>query len=233
LIYAYDKTGSVVKGWKPFRTSGRVESEISWFRVSGKDYLVIADESSMYFLDRTGNKRLTLKDPVTKAHGSAVRLTGGADPVIVCTSPDGTIQRIGFDGTVAKYALGQFSAGHSFDIFDIDGDGFGEYVFIDKGILYLYDHDRTKLFSREFGSDELGGPIGFIFSAADRQIGVYEVNKKLIHLIGRNGETMSGFPLRGASMFSIGKLSDKSEWNVIVGGTDRFLYNYKLETKVN
>jgi hypothetical protein len=46
-----------------------------------------------------------------------------------------------------------------------------------------------------------------------------------------NGEIMSGFPLRGASMFSIGKLSDKSSWNVIVGGTDKFLYNYSLETE--
>jgi hypothetical protein len=32
-------------------------------------------------------------------------------------------------------------------------------------------------------------------------------------------------------MFSIGKLSDKSGWNVIVGGTDRFLYNYRLGTE--
>jgi hypothetical protein len=41
---------------------------------------------------------------------------------------------------------------------------------------------------------------------------------------------MEGFPLKGASMFSIGKLSDNGGWHLIVGGTDRFLYNYKLET---
>jgi hypothetical protein len=44
---------------------------------------------------------------------------------------------------------------------------------------------------------------------------------------------MNGFPLRGASMFSIGKLSEKSGWHLIVGGTDSFLYNYKLETEIN
>jgi hypothetical protein len=42
---------------------------------------------------------------------------------------------------------------------------------------------------------------------------------------------MNGFPLKGASMFSIGKLSDKSGWHLIVGGTDRFLYNYKIDTE--
>ena len=233
LIYAYDKTGSAVKGWKPFRTNTVVSSEISWCRVSGKDYLVISDETSVYFIDRSGNKRLTLKEPVTKAKGSAIRLLSGTTPSLVCTSPDGTIQHIYFDGSVKKYSKRIFSSDHSFDIFDVDGDGFGEYIFIDNGILYLYDHNRSEMFTRQFGSDELGGPINFIFSASERKIGVYDIKKKLIYLIDAKGNTMNGFPLRGASMFSIGKLSESGEWHLIVGGTDRFLYNYKLETTKN
>jgi hypothetical protein len=34
-------------------------------------------------------------------------------------------------------------------------------------------------------------------------------------------------------MFSIGKLSSGDDWHLIVGGTDSFLYNYKLETSNN
>jgi len=96
--------------------------------------------------------------------------------------------------------------------------------------LYLYDHNRSEMFSREFGSTKLGGPINFIFSSSERLTGLFDIDKKLIYLIDKNGNTMNGFPLRGASMFSIGKLSDKSGWHLIVGGTDRFLYNYKIET---
>jgi hypothetical protein len=132
---------------------------------------------------------------------------------------------------VKKFSLRLFSVDHAFDFFDVDGDGFGEYIFIDKGILYLYDHNRTEMFIREFGSPQLGGPISFIFSASDRKIGVFDINKNLIYLIDKSGKTMSGFPLRGASMFSIGKLSEKSGWHLIVGGTDRFLYNYRLDTE--
>jgi hypothetical protein len=232
MIYAYDRSGNIVRGWKPFRTNGTVNSEISWFRVSGKDYLVIADESSLYFIDRTGNKRLAIKEPVTKARGSALRLLSGSSPSLVCTAPDGTVQNIYFDGSVEKFSLRKLSIDHSFDIFDVNGDGFGEYIFIDKGILYLYNHNRSEVFARQFGSQELGGPINFVFSAADRKIGVFDIDKKLIYLIDRNGDTMKGFPLRGASMFSIGKLSDKNGWNLIVGGTDRFMYNYKLDTEI-
>lgn len=233
MIYAYDKNGNTVKGWTPFRTNGIVTSEICWFRVSGKDYIVVSDEASLYIIDRQGSRRVTLKEPVTKARNSAIRLTPGRDPTIVCSSPDGTIQHIYFDGSVQKFNMEKLSSDHSFDIFDVNGDGFAEYVFIDAGILYLYNHNRTLMFTRKFGSKNLGGPISFVFSSADRKIGVFDIDKNLIYLIDGEGVTMNGFPLNGASMFSIGKLSDNSGWHLIVGGTDRFLYNYKLNTEAN
>ena len=232
MIYSYDETGSVVKGWKPFRTTGTVKAEINYFKVAGKDYIVAADESAVYFLDRSGNKRINLSDAVLKANGSSMRLNSDSNPYIVCSAPDGTIQHIYFDGSVKKFNVKKFSTEHSFDVFDIDGDGSGDYIFIDKGKLYLYSHNLSAIFTREFGSDNLGGPINFVFSASDRKIGVFDVNKNLIYLIGKNGKTMNGFPLNGASMFSIGKLSDKSGWHLIVGGTDRFLYNYKIDTEI-
>jgi len=230
MIYSYDKSGNAVKGWKPFRTSGQVTSEAGFYRVSGKDFIVVADEASLYFLDRSGNIRLRLKDAVTKAAGSTIRLSPGSRPSLVCSSPQGEVQHIYFDGEVRKFSLRPFASDHSFDYFDIDGDGFGEYIFIEKGKLYLYDHDRSELFTKDFTTDNLGGPINFIFSASDRKIGVFDPGRKLIYLVDKKGEIMKGFPLRGASMFSINRLSSGNEWNLIVGGTDRFLYNYKLET---
>lgn len=231
-VYSYDKTGNVVKGWNQFRTSGQINAEVVYYKVSGKDFIIVSDEVSVYFLDRTGNRRVTLKEPVTRAVGSSMRLVPGSKPYVVCSSNDGTIQQIYFDGDVKKFSLRKFSSDHSFDIFDVDGDGFGEYVFIEKGILYLYDHDKSELFTKNFSLSNIGGPINFVFSASDRMIGVFDMDKNLIYLIGKNGETMDGFPLRGASLFSIGKLSDKSGWHLIVGGTDRFLYNYKIETEI-
>jgi len=230
MIYSYEKSGNVVKGWNPFRTSGIVTSEIYYFKVSGKDYIVASDENSLYFLDRSGKIRLTHKEAISKAKGSSLRLNPGSEAYLICTSADGTVQQIYFDGLVKKFSMKKFTDDHSFDIFDVDGNGFGEYIFIDSGRLYLYDHNRSAMFNRDFASAELGGPINFIFSSTDRKIGVFDMNKKLIYLVDIKGETMSGFPLRGASMFSIGKLSEKSGWHLIVGGTDRFLYNYKIDS---
>jgi hypothetical protein len=229
LVYSYDKSGNVVKGWEPFRTAGYVTAEAGFYKVSGKDFVVIADESSIYFLDRSGKVRLRLNDAVTKAKGSALRLTPGSEATLVCTSPDGTVQNISFNGDVKKFSFRKFTFDHSFDFFDVDGDGFGEYVFIDNGILYLYDRNGKEMFTKDFGSGKLGGPINFTFSSTDRKIGVFDAIGNLIYLVNSKGEIMDGFPLRGASMFSIGKLSSGDDWHLIVGGTDRFLYNYKLE----
>ncbi|MCE5346858.1 MAG: hypothetical protein LLG13_11320 [Bacteroidales bacterium] len=231
-IYSYDKTGSAVKGWKPFRTSGLVKSEINYFKVSGKDYLVASDETSVYFLDRTGNKRIDLKEPVARANGSAMRLNAGSDPYVVCSSPDGTVQQIYFDGSVKKISLRKLPDDHMFDFFDIDGDSFGEYIFIEKGILYLYDNDKAEIFTKRFNSENLSGLVNFIFSSPDRKIGLFDANENMIYMIDETGEIMNGFPLKGASVFSIGKLSDKSGWRLITGSSDKFLYSYKIDIDI-
>lgn len=230
LIYAYDKSGNVVKGWKPYRTGGVVKSGIRFFKVSGKDYLIAADDKSVYILDRTGNQRIKIKESVTKAENSELRLDNNRYPGIVFTSPEGIITKVSFDGTVTRTQVRNFSTGHSFDFFDVDGDGIGEYVFVDKGILYLYDNDKSEIFTRDFGTPNLEGPVFFIFSAMNRKIGVTDPGKKLIYMIDKDGDNMNGFPLKGASVFSIGKLSEKGNYHLIVGGDDNFLYNYSIET---
>jgi hypothetical protein len=232
-IYAYDKSGNVVKGWQPFRTTGTVTSEVKYFRVSGKDFLVASDETSVYFLDRTGNIRIKPKEPVARGKGSEIRIINGSEPALVFSSPDGTLQKVSFDGTVRKTVLKKFTVDHTFDFFDVDGDGYGEYIFIDRGIMYLYDHDKSEVFNHDFSSAMLDGPLSFIFSAEERKIGVFDNTKRLIYLIDKRGNIMNGFPLRGASMFSIGKFSDKDYFHLIVGGDNSYLYNYKLNTAGN
>jgi hypothetical protein len=212
-------------------TEDLITSEIQFFRVSGKDYIIAADKRNIYLLDRTGNIRLRLKEPVAKADNSEIRISFTKGPEIILSSPGGIIQRISFDGSVNKTEIRRFSEKHSFDYFDIDGDGDGEYIFIDEGILYLYESDKTEVFTRDFGSTDLEGPWFFVFSSGERKIGVSDNNKKLVYLVDKNGTIEAGVPLKGVSGFSIGKMSEKGEFRLVVGGIDNFLYNYRLDLK--
>jgi len=227
IIYAYDKYGNIVKGWKLFKTNGSVQSEIRFFRLSGKDFIVAADENTVYFLDRTGNIRLKPSRPVIRAKGSQIRSNITGEPSFVFSAPDGTVQFVYLDGRVKNIVLNKFSSDHIFDFFDMDGDGFGEFIFIDGGKLFVYDNDLTEIFVRDFGTINIKGPYNFVFSSVDRKTGIFDPVKKLIFLIDRRGNDLKGFPVRGCSEFSVGKFSG-DDYNLIVGGNDNFLYNYKL-----
>lgn len=228
MVYAYDKTGNVVRGWNQFKTTGVVKKEVEFFRVSGKDFLVVNDPQNMYILDRKGNVRVEIREQVQRAMGSQLRITSGTNPRLVLSSVDGSLKFVSFTGDVETVKLNDFSANHIFEYFDIDADGMGEYIFIDNGTIYCYDNDRSKLFTTKLESVNITGPFGLVFSSNDKKIGFVDSEHGLIHLVDSRGKSVKGFPLRGSTSFSVGRLSAGNTFNLITGGKDSFIYNYEI-----
>ncbi len=229
VVYAYNKTGSTIKGWNQFKTSGIVTSDIEFFRVSGKDYLVINDSENMYILDRRGNIRVSPEEPVARAKNSRLRLTSESPSRMVLSANDGSLKFISFHGNVETVTLNEFSGDHIFEYFDIDADGYGEYIFIDNGKIIAYDNNRSRMFVETIGSGPVYGPYGFEFSSNDRKLGFVDSENELIYLINSKGKNVKGFPLRGSTPFSIGRLTGGTSFNLIAGGRDSFLYNYEIK----
>lgn len=229
LVYLYDKSGNTVKGWKQFKTSGVVKSEVEFFRVSGKDYLVVNDDENMYILDRRGNERVKVKEPLARALNSSVRLTNESSPELVMSATDGSVKLISFNGDVETVNLGEFTEDNIFDYFDFDADGTGEYIFIDKGKIYTFDNNRTRMFVESTGSDNILGPYGLVFGSNDKKIGYVDAGSGQIYILDSRGKTLKGFPLAGSTPFSVGKLTGSSSFNLITGGRDSFIYNYELK----
>ncbi|MDT8400834.1 MAG: hypothetical protein RQ743_03995 [Bacteroidales bacterium] len=227
-IYAYDKSGNTVRGWNQFRTATSVSNEVEFFRVSGKDYLVVNDEDNMYILDRRGNVRVEMKEQVSRSDRSMLRLTAGTSPRMILASVDGSIKMVNFNGEVQTYKVSDFSEDPVFEYFDLDADGMGEYIFIDGNTLSAFDDDRSRMFKITLSSDNIIGPYGLEFSSNDRKIGFTDAGADNIYLIDDRGKNLKGFPLKGTSPFSIGKLNRGSTFNLISGGSDSFLYNYEI-----
>ena len=229
-IYLYDRSGSPVRGWNLFTTRGKVTDPVSFFRVRGKDYLFVADDQAVYVLDRTGNIRIAHEEPLTKAAGSTARLTGGNDPAIIFSAPDGILVRLNFDGTVKKDTVSTFSAGHRTDFSDLDGDESTDLLYLDHGTLRTYDSKGTGIYSYPFETDQLSGPVIFSMGTAEKRTAVYENGRQMIHLIGRSGAALPGFPRRAGPHYNIGRVSNKSTWNLVLNENDTYLYNYELST---
>jgi hypothetical protein len=227
-VYAYDKSGNTVRGWNQFRTTSPVSNEVEFFRVSGKDYLVLNDDDNMYILDRRGNVRVEMKEQVSRSKRSMLRLTSGSRPRMVLASEDGAIKMVNFNGEVQTYELDSSSGDPVFEYFDLDADGTGEFIFIDANTLTAYDDDRSRMFTMTLSSDDIKGPYGLEFSSNDRKIGFTDASANKIYVLDERGENLKGFPLSGTSAFSVGKLDRGSGFNLICGGSDSFLYNYEI-----
>jgi len=229
-IYAYDRSGSLVRGWNLFITSGKVTEPVKFFRVKGKDYLFAADDQSVYLLDRTGNIRVNLQEPVKKAPGSSVRFEDDDHQALIFTAPDGTLIRLYFDGTVKKQTISTFSAQHRSDFYDLDGDGMIDYLYIDHGMLRVYDKNGSEILSKTFDSNNLSSPEMLIPGSSDRKIAVYETDKQLLHLTGRSGSPAAGFPLKAGQFYTAGRIANKNTWSLLLTQNDSYLYNYVLNT---
>ncbi len=227
-VYAYDKTGNTVRGWKQFTTTSTVTSDIEFFRVSGKDYLVANDNDNMYILDRRGNVRVEMKEQVSRSDRSMLRLTTGTSPQMVLAAEDGSIKMINFNGEVQTYSVNEFSKDPVFEYFDLDADGLGEYIFIDGNKVYAYDNNRNRMFSITLSSDDIIGPYGLEFSSNDKKIGFTDAGANRVYVVDERGKNLKGFPLNGTTSFSVGKLNRGSSYNLIIGGRDSFLYNYEI-----
>jgi hypothetical protein len=227
-IYAYDRSGTPVRGWNLFTTRGRVNDPVSFFRVRGKDYLFVADDQAIYVLDRTGNIRVAHHEPLKKAPGSAARLTGGDEQAIIFTDPDGTLVRLFFDGTVTRDTISTFSAGHSTEFSDLDGDGSIDILYLDHGMLRAYDSSGNETYSYAFESEQLAGPEVFSLGPTEKRTAVIDNSRQMLHLIGKNGGPAQGFPHRAGQWYNIGRMTNKSSWNLLIGEKDTFLYNYEL-----
>lgn len=227
-IYAYDRSGAPVRGWNLFTTRGRVTDPVHFFRVRGKDYLFVADDQAVYVLDRTGNIRVAHQEPLAKAHGSAARLTSGDEPAVIFSAPDGATIRLLFDGTFNRDTLSGISASHRSDFADIDGDDLTDRLYLDGSVLTALDGNGRRMWTYGAGSGKVDGPFILNTGSGERRTALYDTGNGMLHLLGRNGTSLSGFPRRSGPGFNIGRITNKSTWNLIVSEEGNYLCNYEM-----
>ncbi|MDR0582313.1 MAG: DUF3352 domain-containing protein [Prevotellaceae bacterium] len=71
-VYAYDKKGRTVDGWKIFAPQATITRAPEFFRVGGRDYIVVCDEQTIHILDRRGNVRVLLEKAVAVQPGTPI-----------------------------------------------------------------------------------------------------------------------------------------------------------------
>ena len=232
-VYVYDREGNVITGWEFEGGETNIINEIQHFRVGDKDYIVVADKNRIYILDRKGNIRVPLSGQISKSEKNLFVLeeeTINSKARLAITDTAGRVLYIYFDGKIEKTSMGQFSSKHYFDYQDFDADGKKDYIYLDKKKLLILNQDQKELFSCKFDEEVTSPPAYYHFSQNDRKIGIVSKLENKIYLFSKDGCTYKGFPLRGYTPFSIGIFQEAgNNFNLIVGSSDGFLYNYSVQ----
>ncbi len=232
-IYPYDRKGNLIAGWAFDRTEKAVTKVIQHFASGGRDYIVVSDENRVYILDRRGNERVKLSQFFQPAINGTIALIEGSrnKPARLATSDSqGNVRLIGLNGEVELLSLGKFSANHTFECQDVNGDGNRDFIFLEGNKLLVFDNNGRELISHKFENELNPKIIYFHFGARDRKIGVVSSDASQIFLINGNGSIYKGFPLKGITPFSIGQFANtRTTFNLIVGSSAGFVLNYAVQ----
>lgn len=233
-IYAYNKEGNLLDGWDLFHTDHDVTQPIQHFRVEGRDYVVASDIMKDYILHRKGTIRVKTNEVYPHSINNTIYLeerTTNHAPRIVTTDSEGSIHYTYLDdGKIEVLKLPELSKNHYFVAENINANNEAEYLFADGKQFSILDINGKTILRKKFDEPILHQPNIYTFSNGVRKVGITCSSINKIFLFDTTGAMHPGFPLDGCTEFSIGFITDEmSNFNLLVGSPDGYLYNYYVE----
>ncbi|TAJ15248.1 hypothetical protein DMA11_02255 [Marinilabiliaceae bacterium JC017] len=230
-VYLFDKKGNRLTGWTFNKTEGKVTQPIKHFRSAGKDYIVFSDDKRIYIQNRRGESRVIPSESFIQNPNSVFYLEekGTNARFLITSTIDGKLAKVSLpDGKTTFTNLDIDDSSHGFSYFCSNKTPY--YVVILPNELKILSVNGKKLVQKQFKDKiQLHADV-YKFSSNNYKIGLLSKKQDQIFLINTNGKDYKGFPLKGETRFSIGLLkSSANKFNLIVGGGDNYLYNYKVD----
>ena len=230
-INLFNADGNINTGFKFKGTEEIVNTPIQYFRIAGKDYIITSDKNRVYILNRRGQERIKLKEQFSASSQNQFFIGKDEHYYFATTDQQGALKKIYLDGSVRTLEFNKASEKHYFALDKIDKSNNDNYIIVDQGIINVYNFRGRLLYSKEIENSILSRPYFYRFSSNDIKMGITDImNNKIYLLNGKDGSYYEGFPLVGTSPFTIGLLKASSwRFNLIVGGENDALYNYKVK----
>lgn len=230
-VYVYDSKGKIVNGWTFGKTETTVTSPINFFRMAGKDYILIFDSNRPYIVNRRGEERVKPNDYFTKAKNSNVAITTDNRGVNCFITSDtcGLIRTIATDGRVESIALRTFSPNHTFCFDDVNSDGHKDYIILDGQTISAFNKNLSAIYSTNI-PDKPEPKLLTFKMGEQKKIGLVSSEADNIYLINSMGKTENTFPLQGSTPFAITRFKPNSDtYNLVVGTKQGAVVNYEIK----
>lgn len=230
-VINYDKQGEKVSGWKLAKAKAPVIEPVRFLRLSGKEYLFVADSSGqLRVVDRVGRKIKKLKHQLPPGGRPFYVHPGNefAQCHVVTTDSTGNVIRIGMNNRVDTIATDRWSAAHHFLSFDLDQNGQPEWIFADSNRLAVFEADGKLRFEFRFEAVIEDMPAAYNFPNKGFHLGISIPETRQLYLFDPQGMIWPGLPLEGTTSFSIADINKDGSYNLVVGNADKKIYTFNL-----
>ena len=230
-VYLFDKTGARIPGWNITRTEGTVMQPVQFFRTSGKDYIVFSDQYRNYIMDRRGNIRVTPDKGFTRNYLSPFYLEypNSDKSALITTTSDGSIAKI-FLPSGKTSLVQKTKVENSQHFLTVLHENNPQYIMVTPEEMKIYNTSFKAVVDKKFDHPIKVYTDIYKFSSSDHKIGLVSQSGSKIYLFNSDGSLYKGFPLKGTTRFSVGFLKSSAyRFNLITGGENNFIYNYRVE----
>jgi WD40 repeat protein len=228
-IYNYDIKGNAIKGWGKPQAREAVNKPLQHLVAKNKDYLIVSQaDGSVKILNRKGKDRIKIKSEFKNAFNSDfyTNLTNSKG-IIITTDKKGHLTYINKNGQLARTVFEDFSPDHFFLYADLDHKNGEDFIFLDGKDLVVYDRFKNKMFTYQFPYEIKQKPEIIRLSSQEKALGIVSEKDKKLYLFDGKGNIIFNAGLTGSTRFAVGRLSNNSDLNLLVGNGNT-LYNYLI-----
>ncbi|MDR0415349.1 MAG: DUF3352 domain-containing protein [Prevotellaceae bacterium] len=234
-IRPYERNGNPLTGFAPALSFGSITQPLQHVRIKDKDYIVVADNRSIYILNRKGEKRVHLKESVAPVYGSSITAevnSEGSVVRMVTTTAGGDLAYIYFDGSVERLPLKPKPSEHHFFRYFGEG-GKATCAVADGKYMHVYEANNLKLkFSHTFDYPLNAAPEMFTPLPNLNLYSVYVESEQRAYLMDENGDMLNGFPRSAVAPLLVDNLrNDPNAYNVLTCDENGFLTCFSVSAR--
>ncbi|MDR2413803.1 MAG: WD40 repeat domain-containing protein [Odoribacteraceae bacterium] len=233
-LYLFGLDGNPVKGWEMPAVENTLVSRLYHFRIENRDYLVVLDRGRLYMLDRRGKRRVKVEQLFDAAANTPLYLSRRqGKPVVLFADARRQAWWVDFEGNTGSWKHGDSAAPYHLNVGDVNADGLDEWIFAAGGTLSIHDNQGRVIQEKRWDDATLGFPYIYRFSARDARVGMLDSAGGRLLLLDKKQADTQGFPLPGATPFSIAFHGGDGEaaagFYLFTGAPDGYLLKYRVQ----
>lgn len=223
FITYLDQNGEIVKGWNFEGTADTINRQVRLAQAFGKDFIIVRTKGDeLFILNRTGKVRVPVNQQLNLSDNEIYLQKGNSlsQSRLVGTDKNGAQVIVYLDGTIDRLEAETLSPSHKY----LQSGSFA--VVLNESDLRVEGDgllNRKKFDSGEFSN------LSMIRLADEAFISVLNNEEQKVYLVNGQTEMIEGFPVFGEKHPLLCDLDQDNRPNVVVGGADGTIYNYRVD----